>query len=51
LVSQGPVITRHGIEAQTGWGIKKFVRASRYRIVEIKADNQTRTGALRIQAT
>ena len=36
---------RH-IEAQTGWGIEKFVRNTRsYRIVKIEADNQTRTAA------
>ena len=37
---------QHDIEAQTGWGIKKFVRTTRcYRIVKIRADNQTRTAA------
>ena len=37
---------QHGIEAQTGWGIEKFVRTTRcYRIVKIKADNQTRNSA------
>ena len=37
---------QHHIEAQTGWGIKKFVRNTRsYRIVKIEADNQTRTAA------
>jgi hypothetical protein len=37
---------RHRIEAQTGWGIEKFVRNTRsYRIVRIEADNQTRIAA------
>ncbi len=37
---------QHRIEAQTGWGIEKFVRDTRcYRIVTIKADSQTRTAA------
>ena len=36
----------HYIEAQTGWGIKKFVRtARRYRTVKIKTGNQTLTAA------
>ena len=37
---------QHGIDAQTGWGIKKFIRTTRCcRIVKIKADNQTGTAA------
>jgi transposase len=36
----------HWIEHQTGWGIKKFVRAARrYRTVQIKAGRQTLTAA------
>src|SRR5258705_2246993 len=37
---------RHRIEAQTGWGIEKFVRDTRsWRIVKIEVDKQTRTAA------
>jgi hypothetical protein len=37
---------RHRVEAQTGWGIEKFVRDTRSnRIVKIEADNQTPTAA------
>jgi hypothetical protein len=37
---------QHRIEAQTGWGIERFVRDTRsYRIVKIEADNQTGTAA------
>src|SRR4051812_12280097 len=36
----------HYIETQTGWSIKKFVRAARrYRTVQIKAGRQTLTAA------
>lgn len=36
----------HYIETQTGWSIKKFVRATRrYRTVEIKAGRQILTAA------
>jgi hypothetical protein len=36
----------HWIEHQTGWSIKKFVRAARrQRTVQIKAGRQTLTGA------
>jgi hypothetical protein len=41
-----PVYYQHHIEAQTGWGIEKFVRDARsYRIVEIGADKDSRTAA------
>ena len=40
LVSQPIVVAAmavsHYIETQTGWSIKKFVRASRYRTVKLK---------------
>ncbi len=37
---------RHCIEAQTRWGIKKFVHTPGcLRVVDIEADNQTRTAA------
>jgi hypothetical protein len=42
----GPGPYRHCIEAHTGWGIERFVRAIRcYRIVTIDADNPDRTAA------
>jgi hypothetical protein len=41
------LLTRAGhIDAQTGWGIEKFVSAARsQRIVKIEAANQARTAA------
>ena len=38
--------TSHWIERQTGWSIKKFVQITRrYRIVQIRAGNQTLTAS------